>query len=115
MALAHEHLERMLSGLAQGGRPYGWQHMLGALQVVCGERSSESEAVLRKAAIYEGRCRLDEAAGLPHSMSPEDLLRSMALQTLGEWDRDRHRDVIARAAELADSDHVVVIARQYLA
>jgi hypothetical protein len=115
MALAHQHLERMLAGTGLGQGSYRWHHVLGALQAVCGERSSESEAVLRKAATYEGRLRLDEAAGLPHSMSPEDLLRSIALQTLGEWDRDRHRDVIARAAELADSDHVVVIARQYLA
>jgi hypothetical protein len=114
MARAHEHLERMLTGTGPGSQPYTWQHVLGALQAVCGERSSESEAVLRKAASYEGRCQLDEGAGLPHSMSPEDLLRSIAVQSLAEWDRNRHRDVIARAAALADSEHVAAIARQYL-
>lgn len=114
MSLAHEHLERMLAGGGLGGRPYHWQHVLGVLDAVCGERSSESEAVLRKAAAYEGRYQLDEGAGFPHSMCPEDLLRSMAVQTLAAWDLERHRDVITRAAELADSDHLVAIARRYL-
>jgi hypothetical protein len=115
MALAHDHLDLLLAGAAPGGRAYSWQQVLGALQAVGEQHCNESEAVLRKVAVHEGRYLLDEGAGLPHAMSPEDLLRSMAVQTLAGWDLQRHRDVITRAAELAESDHLATIARQYLA
>ena len=116
MSLAHLHLERMLGApVPEPGEPaYHWHHVLGALHAVCAEPSPESEAVLRRVAAFEGRYRLDPEAGLPHAMSPEDLLRSLAVQTLAQWDRERHRDVIARAAELSDSDHVAAIARSVL-
>jgi hypothetical protein len=48
-------------------------------------------------------------------MSPEDFLRMVAVQTLGDWDRVRHRDAIRRAAVLADHEQVVAHARVYLA
>ncbi|HEV8598317.1 MAG TPA: hypothetical protein VGQ69_03070 [Gemmatimonadales bacterium] len=115
MSLAHDHLERMLAGVGPGDEPYHWHHLLGVLHAVCGERSPESETLLRRVASSSGHCRLDQSEGLPHAMSPEDVLRSLAVQTLAEWDLERHRDVIARAAELAGADHVSAIARSYLA
>lgn len=115
---AHLHLERMLAAPVPPPGPgepaYHWHHVLGALHAVCAEPSPESVEVLRRVAVFEGRYRLDEEAGLPHAMSPEDLLRSLAVQTLAQWDRERHRDVIARAAELSDSEHVAAIARSAL-
>jgi hypothetical protein len=115
MALAHDHLDLFLAGAAPGGRAYNWQQVLGALQAVGEQQCNESEAVLRKVAVYEGDYLLDEGAGLPHAMSPEDLLRSLAVQTLAAWDLERHRDVITRAAELAESDNLAALARRYLA
>jgi hypothetical protein len=47
-------------------------------------------------------------------MSPEDFLRSVAVQTLGRWDRRLHQDVIVRAAALADHESVITHARPYL-
>ena len=98
MARAHEHLRRLLAGgLIEGRRPQ-WAHALALLKAVSDVRSPESEAVLRDAARFDGKLLLDEAAGLPHSMAPEDMLRSLAAQTLAGWDPRRHRDVIRHAS-----------------
>jgi hypothetical protein len=98
MAKAHEHLRRLLAGgLIEGRRP-AWVHALALLKTVSETRSPESEAVLRDAARFDGKLLLDEEAGLPHAMAPEEMLRSLAAQTLAGWDRRRHRDVIRYAS-----------------
>jgi len=113
MARAHAHLLRLLK---PQGRPLrtDWPHLLGSLAEVCGHRSEQSTAVLRKAATFQGKLLLDRERGLPHSMSPEDFLRSVAVQTLGRWNRTLHRDVIVRATALADHECVLTYARPYL-
>ena len=101
MARAHEHLRRLLAGgLIEGRRPH-WTHALALLKAVGESRSPESEALLREVAVFDGRLLLNEEAGLPHSMAPEDMLRSLAAQTLAGWDHRRHRDVIRQAAAAA--------------
>jgi hypothetical protein len=98
MARAHEHLRRLLAGgLIEGRRPQ-WAHALALLKSVSEVRSPESESVLRDVALFDGKLLLDEEAGLPHAMSPEDMLRSLSAQTLAGWDRRRHRDVIRHAS-----------------
>lgn len=112
MATAHDHLDRLLDGSPE--RPYHWHHVLGMLHAVAAEPGERSEAVLRRAAGFAGTAGLDSGAGLPHAMSPEDLIRAFAVQTLGEWDRERHRDVIVRAEELAECEQVRALVRSYL-
>lgn len=114
MALAHEHFHRLLAGQSLEGHAFHWQQVLGLLQELSKERSAESEAALRRAAEFSGTLQLDEAQGLPHSMSPEDFLRAVAIQTLGSWDPVLHRDAIVRAVALADHESVSTHARRYL-
>src|SRR5262245_54690508 len=113
MARAHKRLHRLLRHGTATTR-LRWEHVLGMLEEICRERSPESETVLREAARFQGTLAIVAGAGLPHSMSPEDLLRCVAVQTLGRWDRKRHQDAILRAAALADHERVVRHARVYL-
>lgn len=114
MAVAHTRFHSLLAGQHLEGRAFHWQHVVGLLQELCKERSTESEALLRQAAQFKGTLKLDEAQGLPHSMSPEDFLRSVAVQTLGRWDPVLHQDAIVRAVALADHESVEAHARPYL-
>lgn len=114
MSKAHEHLRRLLAGgLIEGRRPR-WTHALWLMKAVGDQRSPESEALMREVALFNGKFVLDEEAGLPHSMSPEDMLRSIAAQTLAGWDRRRHRDVIRHVAKTAGPGLAGTIVRRWV-
>lgn len=119
MSEAHDQLRRLMAGTPGiapdvPGKRFQWPHVLSLVQEVRAVQSPESEEVLRALAQYERELILDESAGLPHSMSPEDMLRSLAVQALGNWNPARHQDAIRRAGELADSDRVLEQVRKLL-
>jgi hypothetical protein len=111
---AHQHLRRLLAGgLIEGRRPR-WTHALALMKAAAAERSSESESLMREIALFDGKFLLVEEAGLPHAMSPEDMLRSIAAQTLASWDLRRHRDVIRHVARTGPSGLAAAIVRQWV-
>ena len=113
MPAPHQHLRRILAGgLIEGRRPR-WAHALSLMKAVTAEHTPESAAVLREVATFDGHLLLDEEAGLPHAMAPEDMLRSIAAQTLARWDHRRHRAVIRSAARSADTTLVAGILRRW--
>ena len=107
---AHEHLHRLLDGTHPPGA-YHWHHLLAIVHEVAGERTPAHERALRRAALFEGRFSLDPRAGLPHSMPPEEMVRSLAVRQLASWDRRKHAAVIRQAVELADHERTGQAAR----
>jgi hypothetical protein len=114
MARAHAYLRSLLAGEGVAGRRPHWKHVHAILHAVTLDESEESHLLLRDVAVFEGTLDLDPRHGMPHSMPPEEMLRSVAVQTLGRWDRHRHRDVIGHVAAHAGTDHLVAIARVHL-
>lgn len=114
MAREHQHLRQCLAGGLVNGHRATWHHTLALTHAVAANRSPESEAVLRDVALFEGKLVLDPAPGLPHAMSPEDMLRSLALQVLWEWNPKQHRDVLKQLARHARNDAVAAMARDRL-
>jgi hypothetical protein len=112
MSLAHQHLRRCLAGGLIHGRRVTWQHALALMHAVSEARGPESESVLREVALYDGVLQLDTASGLPHAMSPEDALRSMAVQVLAQWNPRRHRDVIKAVSRVTRNELVRKIAEE---
>jgi hypothetical protein len=100
---AHEHLGLMLDGTHPAGA-YHWHHVLAALDVVTAERTPAHERVLRRAATFTGKLRLDERAGMPHSMPPEEIVRRIAVRRLEDWGPRRHAAVIRRARAVAEHE-----------
>ena len=100
---AHEHLHRLLDGTHPAGA-YHWHHVLAIVQEVSSRRTPAHERVLRRAAEFEGRFKLDPRAGLPHALPPEEMVRAIAVRQLGAWNRKRHAAVIRRAAAAANHE-----------
>ena len=113
MAASHEFLGRLLGHGALA--TYDWEEVRAAIHHVAATRVPESEDVLRRLLTTDFTVRLSEKSSAPHALSPEDMLRSVAIQALGTWNRRRHRDVIARVARTSHSDLLVAIARSHLA
>lgn len=109
----HHHLDKLLRGDHPANR-YHWHHVLRVMEVVCGERTTAHANILRRVATFDGQLKLDSSHGLSHALPPEAMLRMLAVQTLGKWDRARHRDVIRHVALHTDHDVVAHVAREAL-
>lgn len=53
--------------------------------VISAPLTCEGERLLLDLIRYEGRLRLAVSAEMPHSMPPEDMLKSLAIQALARW------------------------------
>ena len=62
---------------------YHWEDFLDAVETVfAGRFDWETERVMLAVLRFDGRLRLSESSVLPHSMPPEDMLKSFAIQWL---------------------------------
>ncbi len=68
------------------GQPPRWSDiMLELLPAISSPPTSETERVLLGIVRFEGRLRLTVSSDMPHSMPPEDMLKSLAIQALARW------------------------------
>lgn len=83
MSEALEYLEGVVSPQKGESSDNQWGDILGAVDFVFGEPfSREAERVMLAALRFDGPVRLAESSEMPHSMAPEDMLRSFAVQWL---------------------------------
>lgn len=78
---------RLIEQAIQGaGGPRLWDDVLAAFYgVIAAPFTPRGEALLLAVLRFDGRLDLDAASEIPHSMSPEDMLKSLAVQALGKW------------------------------
>jgi len=76
-------------GVAGGTGPGpSWGEVMGELwPIISSPLSSAGERVLLDLIHHNGGLRLTETEELPHSMSPEEMLKSLAVQGLARWTR----------------------------
>ncbi len=68
------------------GQPPSWSDvMLELLPAISSPLTSETERLLVGIVRFEGRLRLTIAPDMPHSMPPEDMLKSLAIQAFARW------------------------------
>ncbi len=83
MSDALDYLEGVVSMGKGTTAEYQWEDILGAVDVVFAEPfSREVERVMLAILRFGGRIRLAESSELPHSMTPEDMLKSFSVQWL---------------------------------
>lgn len=108
MTPLHRHVARLFNPRS---RRYHWHQVLGILEALRQNRTPAAEAAFRRLARFRGRLRVDPSHGLPHAMSPEELVRFVAAQQLARWDRRRHRAVIREVSRRAETDVVRRVTR----
>lgn len=89
----------LLSIAARGCGFHRWPELTAALMKVGEAPTNEGEDVLLK--IIQSDRRLDVECGPdgPHCMSPEDMLKSLAVQILHDWYGRKHNDVFRKLRE----------------
>src|SRR5438046_1073594 len=78
---------------AAGGPPPHCDEVLGAMAEATYEKPTpEAEQLMLDVLRFGGELRLliDENSETPHGMTPEEMIKSLAVQTLGEWRGDHY-------------------------
>ena len=105
-------LTRVLASEDQTVDAYPWEDLLAAVQeVTLSAPTREVESVLLAALRFEGRFRLTPKSGRPHRLSPEDMVKSLAIQALGKWSSVAHLTEIERIESTTRSPGLASVAR----
>jgi tetratricopeptide (TPR) repeat protein len=105
-------LTNVLAPEAEEEGPYAWEDLLGAVhEVTSAPLTQEVEGLLVAALRFEGRFRLTPTSGRPHRLSPEDMVKSLAIQALGRWGAADHLAEIERIESTARSPGLASVAR----
>jgi hypothetical protein len=79
-------LKTALARNAPTGQEPRWNDLLGELvSATSSPLTPEVERLLLAILRFEGELQLDETSEMPHSMPPEEMLKSLNVQALGDW------------------------------
>lgn len=108
-------LRQIVADGGSAGRAYRWSELLAAMEeVVSTPPTQEVERFLLAVLRFSGRVPLDPASELPHSMSAEEMLKSLALQALGRWTGTSYLSEMQRLGASARSPLLFGIARKVM-
>ena len=111
----HDPVRLLSDVLAPQGQERGacaWEDLLAAVQeVTSAGLTPEVEDLLVAALRFEGRFSLTPTSGRPHRLSPEDMVKSLAIQALGRWGAADHIPEIERIESTARSPGLASVAR----
>lgn len=72
-------------GLTPGMNPTWGELMSDLWPLISTPLSAEGERILLRILQFDGRLRLEVTSDLPHSMTPEEMLKSLSIQALTKW------------------------------
>lgn len=85
------------------GETISWNILLeGLFEVVANPLTEESQKELLDIIHFDGRLSIEDNSELPHSMSPKDMLKSLAVQALVKWTGLKH---VAELRKLQSTTH----------
>lgn len=84
------HIVVAMRGNAALGCEPSWPEVVGDIVRLEAPLKEEDEQILLNALSFKGRLKLGIAGDPPHSMSPEDMLKSLAVQALGDFTGTKH-------------------------
>lgn len=101
MPTALHNIRLTLGQTAEGRAPRWHEVRLELLAATSVRLEPEVERLLLEVLRHEGDLRLDEAAEMPHRMSPESMLKSLAVQALGRWTGTTYMPTLRRLLNTA--------------
>jgi hypothetical protein len=85
MATAFRNLRTAMAAQVAAQGPLWTDLVIELFPAISQSLTWEAEALLVEILRFEGRLRLTVSSDLPHSMPPEDMLKSLAVQALARW------------------------------
>ena len=86
-----------MDGISPAGQEFRWGDLMKELwPVISTPLTLEGEGLLLDLIRFEGRLHLAVSPEMPHSMPPEDMLKSLAIQALARWTGLAHLNEMQR-------------------
>lgn len=76
--------------VAKKKKEFLWQEIIAAIVSITETKTNEAEDILIDLIKFDGEIRLSSMSDIPGAMSPEDMLKSLAIETLSEWTGRKH-------------------------
>ena len=103
-----KNIKTAMAGNAPAGQEPKWFDLLGELERATGI-TPETEKMLVEILQFEGRLQLDEKSEFPHSMSPDEMLKSCAVQSLGAFTGGRYLQIMEQLEVKASASLACII------
>ena len=108
----NEALKLIAEAVSGGNAEYQWEDILAAVEIVMAEPfTPRTEKLILAILRFTGELHLSESSELPHSMSPEDMLKSFAIQWLEKETRFTHLSELQRVEAMAQSPALASVVR----
>jgi hypothetical protein len=83
-------IKELLSPEVVKEKAFMWQEIVAAMADITKTQTEEAEELLVKILESEGAIQLAPESDIPHAMSPKDMLKSLAIQSLSKWTGRKH-------------------------
>jgi hypothetical protein len=83
-------IKELLSPEIVEEKVFMWQEIVTAMADITKTQTEEAEELLVNILEFEGAIRLAPESDIPHAMSPRDMLKSLAIQSLSRWTGRKH-------------------------
>lgn len=92
------------SAMETGDCKYCWEEVMAELlPLIYSPLTSDVEMLLLEIIRFDGRLRIIESHNMPHSMSPIDMLKSLAVQAIAKWTGFDHLQDILKLQKTTQS------------
>jgi hypothetical protein len=95
-------------------REFLWQEIVTAMVDITKTQTKEAEEILVNLLEFDGQIRLAPQSDIPGLMSPEDILKSLAIQFLSEWTGRKHLMAFEKLAGTTESITLAEIAKIHI-
>lgn len=102
MTVVFQAIRTSMAGKASAGQAPRWGDLLAELVAATSSPlTAEVERLLLEILRFGGELQLNESSPMPHRMSPENMLKTLALKALGRWTGATYLPTMRRLAATA--------------
>ncbi len=114
MAVNINTFREVLTGASETSIRFQWSEINQLMLDITVTHTQTTEAILRLILMFNGKIPLASGSDLPNLMSPEEMLKSLAIQSLINWTGAKYRSDFERVLVSAQSPALIRIIRFHL-
>jgi len=96
-------MKEILSPKIAKEKEFMWQNIMVSMRIIGKTHTEETEQLLADLLESEDHIKLSPTSDIPGAMSPEDMLKSLAIQILSEWTGQKYVKIFKKICSSTQS------------